>query len=136
LLLISFGDIVIETPPAGLVVATVNCCGVLYEAITAFTLFIVTLQTVPSALSHPLHELKLLPPAVAGAVTLTVVPFLYARFIGVAPFPTPLLSFGDMTIETPLAGFNEDTLNCLKPAVSTAVCVLCSAMKSTGFLTV
>jgi hypothetical protein len=60
---------------------------------------------------QPFHELKLLPPEVDGAVTVTDVPLLYARVNGVEPLPSPLLSFGDTVMEIPLAGFDEATVN-------------------------
>jgi hypothetical protein len=45
-------------------------------AVTVIPAFIVTVQVTVLAVVHPLHEAKVLPPAVAGAVSVTVDPEL------------------------------------------------------------
>jgi len=45
-------------------------------AVTVALAFIVTVQVVVLEVAHPVHEEKLLLPAVAGAVSVTVVPAL------------------------------------------------------------
>jgi hypothetical protein len=45
-------------------------------AVTVILLFNVTLQVAPLVLVHPVHEVKELPPDVAGAVSVTAVPAL------------------------------------------------------------
>jgi hypothetical protein len=45
-------------------------------AVTVILLFNVTLQVAPLVLVHPVHEEKLLPPDVAGAVSVTAAPAL------------------------------------------------------------
>ena len=56
------------------------------------------------------HFWKVLPPAVDGAVRLTLVLVLYTRVNCVTPLPWPLLSFGLTVTLTPLAGLEEATV--------------------------
>ncbi|MSP40010.1 MAG: hypothetical protein EXR70_16090 [Deltaproteobacteria bacterium] len=47
--------------------------GVTYAALTVLSALMVTLHVVPLALSQPVQLLKLFPPAVLGAVSVTAV---------------------------------------------------------------
>ena len=69
------------------------------------------MHVAPLVLVHPVHDEKAFPPAVPGAVNVTVVPELYVRAKLVVPFPELLLSAGDTAIATPLAGFAESTVS-------------------------
>jgi len=69
-----------------------------------------TLPLVPAGMVQPVQLLKLLPPAVDGAVRVTFALALYVRVNGVIPELTPLLSPGVTVIETPVAGFVELTV--------------------------
>jgi hypothetical protein len=53
---------------------------------------IVTLQFAPVADVHPLHEPKLLPPAVAGAAKTIAVPALSVSVSGVVPVARRLVA--------------------------------------------
>jgi hypothetical protein len=74
-------------------------------------LFIVTLQVMVLALVHPLHEEKVFPLAVAGAVRVTAAPESYVRVKLVVPFPSLLTSLGETVIATPLEGLVEFTVS-------------------------
>ena len=68
------GLTVSETPLLGFKEATVNARALpVYTAVTALFALIVTLQVVPDAVSQPVQLLKLFPPTVAGAVSVTAV---------------------------------------------------------------
>src|SRR5258708_38476740 len=86
----------VESVTAGPVTAAMNCCvalikaeaglgvtltvetaGGAYVAVTVAAAFMVTLQVTVVVLVHPLHDENLVPPAVAGAVSVTPVPALY-----------------------------------------------------------
>ena len=81
-LLLSAGETEIDTPFAGLLVNTVSVAvagggsGVEYAADTVAFAVSFTVQTLAFEAVHPLHALKMLPPEVAGAVRVTVVPVL------------------------------------------------------------
>ena len=64
-----------------------------------------TVQLWPEVETHPVHEPKLFPPAVAGAVSVTLVPETYVRLSGLDPLESPCESDGDALTATPLAGF-------------------------------
>jgi hypothetical protein len=59
---------------------------------------------------QPVHEEKVLPPELAGAVKVTVVPELYVRVKLVEPLAALLLSAGETVMATPLAGSTESTV--------------------------
>ncbi len=81
-------------------------------AVTVRSVFIATVQVVPATESQPLQEEKVLPlGAVAGAVRVTLVPWLYTRLKGVEPFPCPLISTGLRVMDTPLEGLVELTVS-------------------------
>jgi hypothetical protein len=65
----------------------------------------VTVQFAPETDVHPDHELKLFPPAVAGAPKITVVPELSVRLNVVVPVARRLVTELPYEMPTPLAGF-------------------------------
>jgi hypothetical protein len=78
--------------------------------VTVSFAFITTVHTAPAADEHPLHEVNVFVPEVAGAVSETLAPALYVSESPVVPDARPLLSFGDTVMPTPLAGFVEFTV--------------------------
>jgi hypothetical protein len=71
---------------------------------------IATVQVTVLLLVQPVHEEKLLPPEVAGAVSVTDVPELYVSVKLVVPVVLPPLSAGEAPIATPLTGLVEFTV--------------------------
>ena len=65
----------------------------------------VSVQFWPEVDAHPVHEPKLFPLAVAGAVNVTLVPETYVRLSGLDPLESPCESVGVALMATPLAGF-------------------------------
>lgn len=65
----------------------------------------VTLHVVPEVDVHPVHPLKLLFPAVAGATKFSVVPDVSDTWNDVVPFASRLVNGLPYPICTPLAGF-------------------------------
>jgi hypothetical protein len=65
----------------------------------------VTVQVAPATDVHPDHELKLLPPAVAGAPKYIVVPELSVSVNDVVPVADRLVAELPYEMLTPLAGF-------------------------------
>ena len=63
------------------------------------------MQFVPETEVHPIHELKLFPPAVAGAPKIIVVPELSVTVKVVIPLARRLVSEFPYEMLTPLAGF-------------------------------
>jgi hypothetical protein len=78
---------------------------------TVVLAFKVTLQVTVLAVVHPLQEVNVLLPDVAGAVSVTAVPELYVRVKLVLPLAALLLSAGVTPIATPLAGLAEATVS-------------------------
>jgi hypothetical protein len=70
----------------------------------------VTLHIVPVVDVHPVHPLKLLFPAVAGAVKFSIAPAFICTGNGVFPFATTVVFGGPYEICTSLAGFVLATL--------------------------
>jgi hypothetical protein len=79
--------------------------------VTVVLLLIVAVQVSVLALVHPLHEEKVFPLAVTGAVRVTVAPESYVRVKLVVPFPAPLASLGETVMGTPLEGLVEFTVS-------------------------
>jgi hypothetical protein len=71
----------------------------------------VTLHVKLLVVVHPVQEEKLLPPAVAGAVSVTAAPDLYVRVKADDPLVAPLLSAGVTVMATPLLGVAESTVS-------------------------
>jgi hypothetical protein len=80
-------------------------------AVTVALALMVRLQVAAFAVVQPVHEENELPPEVAGAVSTTAAPLLYVRVKLVLPLPAPLLSAGETTMATPLAGLVELTVS-------------------------
>jgi hypothetical protein len=77
--------------------------------------FNVTSQVTVLEVVHPVQDENALPPAEAGAVSVTVVPGAYVRVKLVLPLDALLMSAGETLIETPLAGLVELTVSTQVP---------------------
>jgi hypothetical protein len=73
--------------------------------------FSVTVQVTVLAVVQPVHEEKVLPLAVDGAVSVTELPESYVRVKLVVPLVELLLSAGVTPMDTPLDGFVELTVS-------------------------
>ena len=80
----------------------------------------VTVQFAPEVEVHPDHEENALPPAVAGAVSVTEVPLLYVSAKPVLPPLRLWLSAGEAEIGTPEAGLAEFTVSVYVTAAAVA----------------
>jgi hypothetical protein len=96
------------TPLDGFVEFTVSVYvtvgGAAYVAVTVLFWFMVTVQLLPVVDVHPVQDEKTFPLAVAGAVSVTVVPPWYRRVKLAEPLPLPFKSDGDTLSVTPVEG--------------------------------
>jgi hypothetical protein len=96
---------VIVAAPGVTVTVGATAAGVEYFAVIVTFPETVTLHDAPEAEVHPLHEPKLLLPAVAGALKLYVDALGALTVNEVVPLDTVLVTAFPYPIETPLAGF-------------------------------